>query len=188
MPPAVALHRVNPDNLLYNRLFKYTYDAWNRLVKATKIHRESGDSVWGIDAGISPARFRTPGPFPRPVVKGAVPARPREQPCILSDKAMPNDELVAEIEAQRSLMIAVSTGGPRIDSVNDDYCARREGIREALRQRGLDDPNPYPDLWEWYGKWSSGDLPSYQSRRQYISDMYRPLLERIRRFIRILRR
>ena len=28
-------------------------------------------------------------------------------------------------------------------------------------------------------KWSSGDLPSYQSRRTYISDLYRPLTDRL---------
>jgi hypothetical protein len=57
---------------------------------------------------------------------------------------------------------------------------RRDWIRSALRERGFLDPNPYPDLWAWYGKWSSGDLPTYKSRRQYISDLYIPLIERIK--------
>jgi hypothetical protein len=35
-------------------------------------------------------------------------------------------------------------------------------------------------LWAWYGKWSSGDLPTYQSRRQFISELYAPLLNQIR--------
>lgn len=42
---------------------------------------------------------------------------------------------------------------------------------------GINDPNPYADLWAWYGKWSSGDLPTYQSRRNYISQMYQPLID-----------
>jgi len=78
-------------------------------------------------------------------------------------------------------MIAVATGGPLIDDVNHDYVHRHEVIGAALEERGLQDPNPYLDLWEWYGKWSSGDLPTWQSRRQYISELYRPLLERLRK-------
>lgn len=86
-------------------------------------------------------------------------------------------ELVSEIEAQRRLMIAVSTGGPRIQDKNQEYQERRRKIRAALHRIGIDDPNPYPDLWDWYGKWSSGDLPTYQSRRIYISELYQPLLD-----------
>jgi hypothetical protein len=55
-------------------------------------------------------------------------------------------ELIEEIETQRSLMVTVSTGGPRIDSVNAEYGRRREAIRNELDQRGLQDPNPYRDL------------------------------------------
>ena len=40
---------------------------------------------------------------------------------------------------------------------------------------------PYDDLWAWYGKWSSDDLPSYQSRREYISGLFRPISEALRR-------
>jgi len=92
-----------------------------------------------------------------------------------------NDELISDVEAQRALMIAVATGGPRIQSVNEEYKERCTRISAGLADRGLADPNPYRDLWAWYGKWSSGDLPSYQSRRQYISDLYAPLLERLNR-------
>lgn len=93
---------------------------------------------------------------------------------------MTNDELVEEIEAQRSLMIGVSTGGyNRIPHVNDEYKERRHRIREALSERSIKDPNPFFDLWRWYGKWSSGDLPSYQSRRMYIAELYNPLVDRL---------
>jgi hypothetical protein len=93
---------------------------------------------------------------------------------------MTDEEFIHEIEAQRSLMIAVATGGPRIQSVNNEYTERRQRIREGLEEHRLRDPNPYADLWAWYGKWSSGDLPSYQSRRTYISGLYLPLLDQIR--------
>jgi hypothetical protein len=46
-----------------------------------------------------------------------------------------------------------------------------------LLQLSIDDPNTFADLWAWYGKWSGGDLPTYQSRRKYIADLYQPLLD-----------
>lgn len=88
--------------------------------------------------------------------------------------------LLAEIEAQRVLMISVATGGQRIQIVDREYKERRANIKAMLRARGLEDPNPFDDLWAWYGKWSSGDLPSYQSRRQFVSDLYGPLTEQLR--------
>jgi hypothetical protein len=93
---------------------------------------------------------------------------------------MTDKELIVELEAQRSLMIVVSTGGLRIQEVNDEYRERRERIKVGLAERGLQDPNPYSDLWRWYGKWKDGSLPSYQSRRQYIAELLDPLIDRVR--------
>lgn len=93
---------------------------------------------------------------------------------------IPAADLLREIEAQRALMIAVSTGGPRIQTVEAEYQARRAKIREGLDERDIEDPNPFDDLWAWYGKWSGGDLPTYQSRRQFMSELHAPLLSQIR--------
>jgi hypothetical protein len=93
---------------------------------------------------------------------------------------MTDDELISEIEAQGSLMAAVATGGPRIQDVQNEYIVRRERIREGLWERGIDDPNPHSDLWAWYGRWSAGDMPSWASRRVHLSELYRPLIDRIR--------
>lgn len=87
--------------------------------------------------------------------------------------------LKRDIEAQRNLMVSVATGGQRIQQVNEEYIERRERIRVVLKVLNIEDPNPYTDLWDWYGKWSSGDLPSYQSRRQFIRDLYAALIERL---------
>jgi hypothetical protein len=86
-------------------------------------------------------------------------------------------ELIRLIEAQVDLLIAVATGGPRIQSRNEEYKNRRDVIRQKLNSLSKNDPNPFEDLWAWYGRWSSGDLPSYQSRREYIRELYRPLLQ-----------
>ncbi len=89
-------------------------------------------------------------------------------------------DLLDEVEAQRGLMVSVATGGPRIDTLNAEYVDRRARIAGGLSERGIRDPNPYSDLWGWHGKWSSGDLPTYASRRAYLSEMYGPLLDELR--------
>ena len=94
---------------------------------------------------------------------------------------MTDAELVKEIEAQKNIMIAVATGGPRIESVNEQYRQRRGWIADALRVRAIPDSNPYDDLWAWYGRWSSGDLPSWQSRRTHVTELYAPLLGRLQK-------
>jgi hypothetical protein len=86
-------------------------------------------------------------------------------------------DLIREVEALRNLMVAVATGGPRINSVSAEYQEHRQRVAEALAKRGLTDPNPYNDLWQWYGKWSSGDLPTYQSRREYLAGLFAPLVQ-----------
>jgi hypothetical protein len=90
------------------------------------------------------------------------------------------DELIAAIEAQRALMIAVATDGPRIQAVDGEYIERRGVIARGLDERDLRDPNPYSDLWAWYGKWSSGDLPRYGARRDFIRQLYDPMMEELR--------
>jgi hypothetical protein len=90
-----------------------------------------------------------------------------------------NQQLLKMIEEHKALLIAVATGGPRIQNKETEYRERRAVIKLELRARQLDDPNPHADLWAWYGRWSNGDLPSYQSRRRYINDMYKPLVDRL---------
>jgi hypothetical protein len=89
-------------------------------------------------------------------------------------------DLIDSLDAQRNLMISVSTGGPRIQGVNAGYKERQQIIEDGLSERELENPNQYSDLWEWYGKWSSGDLPSYQSRRNYINGLFGPLIKQLR--------
>ena len=88
-----------------------------------------------------------------------------------------NEQMIGLIEAQKACMISVATGGPRINDVKKEYEDRRNQIRVLLNRITISDPNPYSDLWGWYGKWSDGSLPTYQSRRQFITDLYQPLLD-----------
>lgn len=93
---------------------------------------------------------------------------------------MTDEELINEIEAQRGLMIAVSTGGPRIQEVNNQYIVRKRRIAEELQERGIADPNPHEDLWAWYGRWSAGDMPNWAARRAYVGAIYQSLLGQLR--------
>lgn len=138
----------------YERLRSLTAEAKDLIVRA------ANEIAYGLGEGwIGDIRFRLDS-------------------ASLIEKS-PTEGLGGLIEAQRSLMIAVATGGPRINSVAEEYHQRQQSIRAGLAVYGLADPNPYADLWGWYGKWSSGDLPSYQSRREYINDLYQPLIHRL---------
>ena len=58
---------------------------------------------------------------------------------------IPSSEgLASELKAQKNLMVAVATGGPRIDDVNVEYIGRRNRIRDGLARLGIPDANPYP--------------------------------------------
>ena len=92
----------------------------------------------------------------------------------------PEKELIADIERLKGMLIAVSTGGPRIDDINESYRELYAKVDSELRNRGISNNIPYPDLWDWYGRWRSGDLPSYQSRRQFISEIISPLIAHVR--------
>jgi len=83
--------------------------------------------------------------------------------------------LMEELVLQEELMIAVATGGPKINSVNQEYKDRQIRITEILRELNLKNPVPFDDLWKWYGHWSSGKLPTYASRRAFVSELFDPL-------------
>lgn len=107
-----------------------------------------------------------------------------EEACVQINNtiSMPElKELIQQIERQKELMIAVATGGPKIKDVNAQYKVRRFEVLTKLQDIGIDDPNPYPDLWSWYGKWRDGSLPSWQARRTYIGTLYQPLLDALER-------
>ena len=82
--------------------------------------------------------------------------------------------LLAELIIQRELMISVSTGGTRIQEVNDYYVAREVRIRAVL-PADMIYLNPYTDLWEWYKFWSE-NLPQYKDRRLHIRQMFAPAI------------
>lgn len=93
---------------------------------------------------------------------------------------MTDAELLQALEQLRDTMTAVSTGGPRIQDTNDEFQRTYALVAAALARRGVANPLPYGNLWDWYGRWSSGDLPTYRSRREFLGGIFNPLLNQLR--------
>lgn len=87
--------------------------------------------------------------------------------------------LIPLLEKQKAIMIAVSTGGPRIQEKNTEYQNIQKEIVSRLKLVGLEHQNMYSDLWEWYGFWNS-NLRSYQERREYIGKLFDPFIASLR--------
>jgi len=173
------------------RIEQTDYDSWNNGTDIYTIYVEIPAPTYAEfkpnietiqEAILEQARFalRT---FSGVAVRAVIidPEIPYDPEWRQNINTMPAGDLVSEIEKQRNLMISVATGGPPIKSVNDEYLKRQELIQKSLSDHSTTDPNPYTDLWKWYRKWSSGDLPTYQSRRQYISDLYAPLISHLKK-------
>ena len=89
------------------------------------------------------------------------------------------DELIEKVTFLKNTMLEVSTGITRIQEVNDGYIETYRQVSTELRRLGIRNPNPYSELWEWYEKWSSGEMPQYKDRRSYVIAMFKELLEQL---------
>src|SRR5690348_8157063 len=98
----------------------------------------------------------------------------------MSQPAMTDQELFQKLDRLKAVMIAVATGGPRIGDAQADFAKDYDEFAAELARRRIENPLPYRDLWDWYGRWSSGDLPSWQSRRQFVNDLVGDFVRRIR--------
>lgn len=92
-----------------------------------------------------------------------------------------NDELVKALEKIKHIMVSVSTGGPKIQTVNNDYKSLLEIVSDGLTERNVKNEIPFSDLWEWYGKWSDGSLPHYQDRREFLAKTFSPMLDAVKK-------
>ncbi len=84
-------------------------------------------------------------------------------------------QLKADIEALKDLMVSVSTGGPRIQEVDARYKSLNSSVHQRCKQLNIKYNNNFVDLWNWYRKWSL-ELPTYQSRRLFINELFEPTL------------
>jgi hypothetical protein len=93
--------------------------------------------------------------------------------------AMDDQELLQTLDRLKGTMIAVATGGPRIGAVQAKFGQDYDEVAAELASRQIRNPLPYRDLWEWYGRWSSGDMPSWQSRRHFVNEIFSGLIRSI---------
>jgi hypothetical protein len=91
-----------------------------------------------------------------------------------------DEELIATLDRMRNTLVAVATGGPRIQSANAGYQEQFRAVDAELSTRSIENPVPFSDLWQWYGRWSQDDLPTYQSRRDFVAGLFVPVVARIR--------
>lgn len=88
-------------------------------------------------------------------------------------------KLIQTIERTKCLMLEISTGKLLMDEINAEYQTAYQQVDTELRVCGLGNPNPYSNLLKWYGKWNSIDLPSYKSRRRFLSEMFDLLIREL---------
>jgi hypothetical protein len=85
--------------------------------------------------------------------------------------------LLAELLIHRAMMISVSTGGSRIQEVDDFYRARQARILQRLPD-DVEFNNPHADLWDFYHYWD-GSLPQWKDRRRYVREIFAPAIAAI---------
>jgi uncharacterized protein (TIGR02391 family) len=93
------------------------------------------------------------------------------------------ENLLTETWRIQSIMVSVSAGEASIQEMEDEYIRLYLDIAteiETLAKVGvtLSHKNPFRSLWDWYGYWSSR-LPTDASRRQYVRELYAPLVDSI---------
>lgn len=87
-------------------------------------------------------------------------------------------QLREDLEAMRNIMVAVSTGGPRFNEVDDRYKKLHTSIKQKCKKLNIRYNNTFESTWDWYGKYRS-DLPTYQSRRDFVKELLLPTYEAI---------
>lgn len=88
-------------------------------------------------------------------------------------------ELLEKIHRIKAIMVAVSTGKQKIEDIDSEYKKIYREIDKVLNDMNYPNPNFYKELWEWYGKWSSGEYPTYQLRRNYLNELFDELIQTV---------
>ena len=84
--------------------------------------------------------------------------------------------LLQEVHNLRTILINVGTGKLRIEDTESDYTQLRSHVSAKLQTLDVDDANTFVSLWDWHSYWKDNALTSYQSRRDYVNALYKPVL------------
>lgn len=89
------------------------------------------------------------------------------------------ETLLKDVHKLRAVLICVGTGEQRIQEAEPGYIQIRSRVSISLKNIGIEDPNHFQSLWDWRGYWRSNGLSSYQSRREYVNALYKPVIDAI---------
>jgi len=95
-------------------------------------------------------------------------------------------EILTKIEKLKGLMITVATGGQQIQQVADDYIESYITLDDIFVKLGIENPNCFKNLWDWYKRWKTRDLPTYQSRRDFINGLYSEIIAKLSKLNNII--
>lgn len=79
------------------------------------------------------------------------------------------------LQAQANTVVAVGTGGVRIQDVDVDWQRDTRTLNANFRRLGLQPPFPWEGLWDWYGFYSV-NLSTYWERRGHVRELTRAAL------------
>ena len=86
------------------------------------------------------------------------------------------EQMKHDLESIQDILISVSTGGPRFQEVEAQYKALHSSFAKKCKQLNIVYNNTFDGLWQWYGRYKS-ELPTYQSRREFIGNLLAPTFE-----------
>ena len=91
------------------------------------------------------------------------------------------ESLLVLINEEMNTLIKAATAviSIRDSKENDSYRRNHEYIDDILKKLGLEPIHKYRDLWDWYNDYKNRELKTYESRRVFIRQLYRPLIELI---------
>ncbi len=85
--------------------------------------------------------------------------------------------LLRLIAEEKETLIKAGTGVIQIKDKkeNDEYKRKHQYLADLIRRLGLEPVHEYTDLWDWYNDYKLRDLSTYQQRRAFIRDIFKPL-------------
>ena len=89
------------------------------------------------------------------------------------------DSVIKLISEEKDFLIKSGTGVIQIRDAktNSQYKEKHQYLNSILKLLGLEPVHSFNDLWDWYNYYNLNELKSYQSRREYIKDLYKPLMD-----------
>jgi hypothetical protein len=87
------------------------------------------------------------------------------------------ESALEDVHLLKTMLIQVATGERRIQDAETEYAQLRSKVATGLRAFGIQDPNPFHSLWDWYGYWRSNGLGTYQSRREFVNSQYKSVVD-----------